>query len=371
MAWIGSNKMATKAKTTTAKKVKRKTAINAQRAVAKRSAPKVHANRKAKTAAAKKAQSGGKKTSALANDIMLTLHNEHKYIATLQGGLERQTKQLAPGGKPDYRMLRDMLHYIAHYPDEYHHPLEDLIYERLVKRHHASIGDVEELLAEHQDMARDTKFLLSELNAICSGTQKPMRNQLRQDLQSYIEFYRTHIDLEEGTVFPAAKQYLQESDWQQIKRLIKAVKDPLFSGKVSSRYRELSEFISEKAEEGIAEFALAELFGIEAMVESVQAGFDGLAEFQEICKRHVRKRFKKNMETVKENRKDRSASLLSLPGKLLNESIKDSADVVRELGKLVSATWYGATDPFAVRADYFKTIMGNKKKNENEVRSQA
>ncbi|MGI9292436.1 MAG: hemerythrin domain-containing protein [Pseudomonadales bacterium] len=358
--------MATQQKKVTAKKATKKTAIKATRTAAKRSASKVRAGGRAKTKTASvkaKTQSRRKKTSTLANDIMLALHNEHKYIATLQDGLERQTKQLAPGGKPDYRILRDMLHYIAHYPDEFHHPLEDLIYERLVKRHHASTGDVEELLGEHQDMARDTKFLLNQLNAVCDGTHKPMRNQLRQDLQSYVEFYRVHIDLEEGTVFPAAKQHLQESDWQAIDKTINTVKDPLFSGNISSRYKALSDYINDKSGEAVAEFALAELFGIEAMVESLQASFDGLAELREISKRHLRKRVKKNIETLKENRKDGSMSLFSLPGRLISDSIKDTRAVFREIGKLASVTWDGAMDPFAVRADYFKTMMNNKKKD--------
>ncbi|MGI9285911.1 MAG: hemerythrin domain-containing protein [Pseudomonadales bacterium] len=359
--------MATRQKKAPAKKATKKTAIKANRTALKRSASKVRVSRKAKAKTAvqkaKKAQSNNKKKSTLANDIMLALHNEHKYIATLQNGLERQTKQLAPGGKPDYRMLRDMLHYIAHYPDEFHHPLEDVIYERLVKRHHASIGDVEELLGEHEDMARDTKFLLNKLNAVCDGKQKPMRNQLRQDLQSYVDFYRTHIDLEEGTVFPAAKKYLQQSDWQAINKSLNVVNDPLFSDNVSLKYKSLADYINDKSEEAIAEFALAELFGIEAMVESLQASFDGFAELQEIGKRHIRNRFKRNMEILKESRKDDSASFFNLPGKLINDSVKDTGNTMREIGKLFVATWDGATDPFAVRADYFKTIMNNKKKD--------
>lgn len=351
--------MATQTKQTPAKKTtKKKTAVHAKSKVATRGAPKERA-----PSAAGKAQSSSKQPSKLATGIMRTLHNEHKYITVLQDSLEKQVKQLAPGGKPDYHILSDMLDYIANYPDEFHHPLEDVIYERLVKRHHASIGTVEELLAQHTDMARDTQFLLKNVNAICAGKQKPMRNQLRKDLQSYIEFYRAHINLEEGEVFPAAKKYLQEADWQAINKSLHVIEDPVFSETNTSKYKNLSDYVNSKSEEVAAEFALAQLFSVEALVESAQAGLDGFGEIKEVCKRHVRNQYKTQAETLKDSRDERAASLLSLPRQVMNQGLEGSGETLREIGKVFSSTWDGVIDPFAVRVNFFKTLREDKKKD--------
>ncbi len=362
--------MATQNKQPAAKRVrKKKTAIDAARKVGGRSVPKARpvARIKAPATEAENAQAGNKPLSKLASGIMRTLHNEHKYIAVLQNSLEKQIKQLAPGSKPDYRILSDMLDYIANYPDEFHHPLEDIIYERLVKRHHASISAVEELLAQHKDMARETQFLLKKVNAICAGKQTPMRNQLRQDLQSYVEFYRAHIDLEEGEVFPAAKKYLQESDWQAINKSLHVVEDPVFSETNTSKYKSLASYIKDGSEEAAAEFAQVQLFSVEALVESAQAGVDGFNEIREVCKRHVSSQCKSTVRASKDNREESTAGLLGLPYRVINNGLKGSGETLREIGNVLSATWDGMIDPYAVRINYFKTLREDKRKDKADA----
>ncbi len=359
--------METENKQAPAKRTRRKkTAVDVTRKVGAGGRPKARAADRSKTvtAADKSAQDSNEQLSKVASGIMRTLHSEHKYITVLQNSLEKQTKQLEPGGKPDYRILSDMLDYIANYPDEFHHPLEDVIFKRLVERHHASIGTVEELLSQHQDMARDTQFLLKQINAICAGKQKPMRNQLRQDLQNYVAFYRAHINLEEGEVFPAAKKYLQESDWQTINNSLHVVEDPVFSEKNTSKYKNLASYISDKSEEAIADIAQAQLFSVEALIESVQAGRDGFGEIQEVCKRHVRNQYKTNAETLHDSREEKSAALLSLPKRVINHSLEGSGETLREIGKVLSSTWGGVIEPFAVRINYFKTTREDKNKGE-------
>ncbi len=348
---------------------KKKTAIDAARKVGSRSVPKARPadSKKAAATKTKSAQTSNKQLSKLATGIMRTLHNEHRYITILQNSLEKQTKQLAPGGKPDYRILSDMLDYIANYPDEFHHPLEDVIYERLVKRHHASIGAVEELLGQHQDMARDTQFLLKQVNAICAGKQKPMRNQLRQDLQNYVAFYRAHIDLEEGEVFPAAKQYLQESDWQAINNSLHVVEDPIFSETNTRKYKNLATYINDKSEAAVADFAQAQLFSVEALIESVQAGRDGFSEIQEVFKRHVSTQYKTNVETLKDSREEKASALLGLPNRVINHGLEGSGETLREIGKVLSSTWDGIIEPFAVRMNYFKTMRKDKEEDKTDV----
>ncbi len=347
---------------------RKKTAVDVTRKVGTVARPKARAADRSKTVTVedKTEQNSNNQLSKLATGIMRTLHGEHKYITVLQNSLEKQTKQLEPGGKPDYRILSDMLDYIANYPDEFHHPLEDVIFKRLVKRHHASIGTIEELLGQHQDMARDTQFLLKQVNAICAGKQKPMRNQLRQDLQNYVAFYRAHINLEEGEVFPAAKKYLQESDWQAINNSLHVVEDPVFSETNTHKYKNLASYINDKSEATIADFAQAQLFSVEALIESVQAGRDGFGEIQEVCKRHMRNQYKTNVETLTDSREEKASALLSMPRQVVSHGLKGSGETLREIGKVLSATWGGVIEPYAVRINYFKSMRDDKNKSEEQ-----
>ena len=66
--------------------------------------------------------------------IIERLSREHRNIEKLLAVLERELEVFDLGGRPDYEVIRAVISYFEAYPEEYHHPQEDLVFARLKQR---------------------------------------------------------------------------------------------------------------------------------------------------------------------------------------------------------------------------------------------
>ncbi len=62
-------------------------------------------------------------------ELIEALRQEHSDIARLLDAIDLQVN----GGSPDFGLLHEILEYLLTYPDQYHHPKEDLIYRALCR----------------------------------------------------------------------------------------------------------------------------------------------------------------------------------------------------------------------------------------------
>ncbi len=83
------------------------------------------------------------------SDVMAALDRDHANIAKLLELIESEILAIEVGKTPDYPLLQDIMRYMTHYPDRFHHPKEDLIFAQVLKREPGARDDVEDLLAEH------------------------------------------------------------------------------------------------------------------------------------------------------------------------------------------------------------------------------
>jgi hemerythrin-like domain-containing protein len=82
--------------------------------------------------------------------IIEILLDEHRNIEKLLHILEQELEIFDRGESPDYEILHAIIDYFQAYPESYHHPKEDIVFEKLKLRrscHARQIGDAE---AEHQ-----------------------------------------------------------------------------------------------------------------------------------------------------------------------------------------------------------------------------
>ena len=166
------------------------------------------------------------------------LHAEHVNIARLLDLLEEQCDLLQRGEAVDTRMLQDIFSYIAHHPDLYHHPSEDLLFEVLRRCDPSSIESVDALSLEHGTLTKAATEILAMVSAFTGQGVVP-RERLVGMLLDYIARSRRHMAFEESTVFPRARSVVSEQDWQAIERGIPRKEDPLFGRAVSDQYRAL------------------------------------------------------------------------------------------------------------------------------------
>ena len=184
------------------------------------------------------------------SDIVGRLCGEHRNIGALLDMLERLLDGLesasdAPG---DVGLMRDIMTYMIRFPDHTHHPMEDLMFERMRPRGLTPKTEhtIEQLLREHTSLARKGEALHRALLRFEGGAraERPALIAMGRD---YVEFLRCHAGLEERTVFVEAESLLGDADWTEIEQAFEERIDPVFGPRVDSEFRALYQHIKNAA----------------------------------------------------------------------------------------------------------------------------
>lgn len=172
-----------------------------------------------------------------------TLHKEHSNFAKLLDLLEARLSRTPSGEEADYALMLDVMEYMTHYPDRFHHPREDLAFRRLQRRRPDTRSVVEELERQHAAIAAGGLRLVQQLEAATKGTASPPE-ALARSANLYITALRANIHLEESELFPIAAELLQADDWLLIDAAFHFREDPLFGSAIEERYRALHRHIA-------------------------------------------------------------------------------------------------------------------------------
>ena len=115
--------------------------------------------------------------------------------------------------------MRDIMTYMTRFPDHTHHPMEDLIFERMRAYELASQTErtITKLVGEHAALAKKGEALHLALRRFEYGS-KSGRQTLVALGRDYVEFLRYHARLEEQIVFVEAETLLGDADWSEIAR---------------------------------------------------------------------------------------------------------------------------------------------------------
>jgi hemerythrin-like domain-containing protein len=172
-------------------------------------------------------------------DILL---EEHQNIEKLLLVLEHELEIFDRSGRPDYEILQTIIQYFQDYPENCHHPKEELIFEKLKLRDPVAarrFGDVE---AEH---AVETRRLRSFARAVqyILADQEFLRENFHLAVHDFIEHQREHLKKEERLLFPAALKALRPEDWAEIDARLDDRKDPLFDSVVEEKFHNLQKTI--------------------------------------------------------------------------------------------------------------------------------
>lgn len=170
------------------------------------------------------------------------LYDEHRDIAKLIKALERQHAVLRENGPVKFDVVAMALQYFANYPDLVHHPMEDLVYRRLVERDPSIASQVEDIVAEHEAMEARTRGFIALIDK--QRTDDPAWTAAVADhLREFISAYWRHLTIEEESLFPRALTKLSSADWAEIEAAIDPRVDPLFGDGIDHQYRELRDEI--------------------------------------------------------------------------------------------------------------------------------
>ncbi len=151
-------------------------------------------------------------------DPLARWQQEHKNFGRLLDMLERQLDRFHSGAMPDYELMLDVMYYMTHYPDLFHHPVEDEAFDRIGPREPAVAATLGMLRTQHETLRRDGEGLVEVLDDIVNGAIRS-RESVEARARAYIECFRKHMAIEDTAVFPAASKLLESGglggDWLQ------------------------------------------------------------------------------------------------------------------------------------------------------------
>lgn len=163
------------------------------------------------------------------------LEQEHADMRRLLDLIKVQADTAAA---PDLGLLHEILEYCLTYPDQYHHPKEDLIYQALKAHDPDGAGAIDDMVAEHKELAIATRELATTLKAALdaagSDDARPCRD-LRVMLRSFVRTYRDHMRKEDQEFFPYACCALSPEEWESLAAEITDPTDPLMRTQANKR----------------------------------------------------------------------------------------------------------------------------------------
>ena len=184
--------------------------------------------------------------------IIEFLCQEHRNIEKLLRVLERELSLFGRGERPDYEVIQAVIAYFQVYPDVYHHPPENLVFQKLKARDSTAAAKIGDLEAAHRSGSDRLRQVAQSVDSVLAD-----RELLRQDVEDvirdFIEQERRHMAMEERDFFPAAVKALEPQDWMEITSRLTDQPDPLFSEIVEGRFDAVRRHIMQLEQEAEAE----------------------------------------------------------------------------------------------------------------------
>jgi len=168
------------------------------------------------------------------------IRDEHRSLSAVLHGLQYLVSGVREGKrKPDFTVLRAMVHYIDTFPDKLHHPKEDrYLFARLRLRSAEASPVLDQLEAEHVHGAQLIRDLEQDLLRWEMGGDEHF-GAFADKVRQYADFHWHHMRQEELIVMPLAERVLTEEDWRAIDTAFAGNADPLIGKAVGRDFEHL------------------------------------------------------------------------------------------------------------------------------------
>ena len=187
-----------------------------------------------------------------------TLCNEHRSLAAVLHGLLHLVRNIhLRQAKPDFTLLRAMIHYIDAFPERFHHPKEDAyLFRTLRMRNPAAAPLLDRLEEEHRIGARKIRLLAQTLERYALEGDRGFAS-FAATVSDYAAFHWNHMQCEETEVLPLAARFLTPDDWQLIDTAFEGHGDPLLGKAAGDHYDALFDRIVQLAPAPLGKRALS------------------------------------------------------------------------------------------------------------------
>jgi len=154
------------------------------------------------------------------------LTQEHRNMSRLLDILDHQVCQFEQAKQVDYDLVTQIVDYFRSFPDLYHHPKEDLVFQKLLERNPVQARAFANLESEHEECSNRLFIFARAVVSVLIETHIPREGFVRI-ARNFIDNERRHMSGEESWFFPTAMQYLTAEDWAEIDSRVSKLPDPL------------------------------------------------------------------------------------------------------------------------------------------------
>jgi hemerythrin-like domain-containing protein len=182
------------------------------------------------------------------SDAIFMLQLEHENLAQSLDLIEDQIRRLASGAPIDGSLLLLAIEYLNDFPEECHHPKEDLVFRMLQRRAPSRVAGLPDLGVEHAQLARSSERFAKDVRGVLDAPEGAPVEMLQQ----YIDAYRRHMAAEEKHFFPLALESLTRDDFASLDYQLFDRRDHLFDHAAEARFAHLRREIQQRAGDGPA-----------------------------------------------------------------------------------------------------------------------
>ena len=210
--------------------------------------------------------------------LIQALHSEHRYMASLLDALEEQVALLLTDDGADINLILDIVHYMKSFPDRFHHPREDIVYELLAEREKSIRALLLDLRREHPELERLAAEVVDSIEDVRILPTKLKRERAIEVSTDYIEMLRRHMDQEEAGVLPIASVVLDQEDWDDIEARAARYEEIPADSVVADQYDAIRQRVSSRIEGLREDLLLAEFLGTTTFMEMAGAMARGVVD---------------------------------------------------------------------------------------------
>ena len=290
-------------------------------------------------------------------EFLRTLQDEHRYFQSLIDIAIEQIKLLEENGDVDLDILQDLLRYLTEYPEDYHHPREDLMFDRMRDVDPESGKHIDKLLEGHvsiHDASNKLYFTVMRAN----NGENIRRGKLTRDLKRFIDGYEKHMHDEDGVVFVRALKVLSDDDWAELEDGLEHVDDPLFGTRVRRRYRHLANVLEARLGVAKRDLVAAEYLSLGALIDSMITISDATINIGYILRDRTGQTIRENLATARDTVKSgKFVEIVKLPSRLNRNALDNLRDGFQETKVLLNKAAEDIRTPYNMRVDTLKDIL--------------
>jgi hemerythrin-like domain-containing protein len=285
-----------------------------------------------------KKPAGGSASKRPEQPMIKTLRAEHRHIATVMQLFLDQLKAIDGGQLVDTHVVYEIMDYMVAWPDQFHHPREDLIYGRAAEIDATVADNVDSLQHDHDQTAKTGRELLKDIERWRQGeiSGAVVVNSGR----AYIDHMYEHMNSEEKLVFPQIESVLSDQDWWELAQddELRPVADPVFGRRVQRDFRNLARKLRRNVRRGVERGTLVEWVGIEALMESMEVVSMAYDAARSSAGDHLRSALDESMELFRESIITAplhcTANNTRLGWRLLADVMQISRDALQDLSRV-------------------------------------